>query len=906
MKGSIVRRTAVFLAVLAFAPAFLPPARPFASARPERRVPEERGAAGLGQALKRLGTIASALHTGAHPDDEDSGLLAYLARGRQARTAYLSLTRGDGGQNLIGPELSEALGVIRTEELLAARRIDGAQQFFTRAFDFGFSKSSQETLAKWDREAVLSDMVRVIRTFRPLVIISAWTGTPLDGHGHHQASGILTPEAYRAAADPVRFPEQVRAGLRPWQARKLYVRAPSREELAKGQEPPPATLTINKGQFDPLLGRSYYEIAMQGRSQHRSQDQGAIERRGPQYSKLRLVDSAPVKPAEEKDIFDNLGIRLTDIANFAPGAAAEMRPALAAAQEAAEEALAKFNPLSPSSVAPIIARGLNSIRTLRRSLEPLDPKSVVHYESEMPRPAHLIRLNDAELYEVEFLVKQKEQDFVDALARSMDVVVDCLAEDETVTPGLTFTVSIQAYADAGAAFEGTALRVPGWTSEQQKETSSTTDGRLAASCDFRMTVGKDAKPSEPYWLDKPRHGEMFTPGGVGSGIEPVAPPVATGAAVFQIAGEEVIVEQAVQFRFADKALGEIRRDLKVVPAISVSVSPSLLVYQDSDRPLTRDATVTVTNNQKGAAHGTVSLAGMGEWRLKPAEATFDLQRKGEQQSFAVTVTKMPSAADAYFDVIARLADGREYRYGYQRISYPHIESRFLARRARIDARPVKVSVAPGLKVGYIDGAGDDFANALKRMDVDVHFIDTPELAAGDLSKYDTIVAGIRVYEVRPDVVANNARLLDYVKQGGTLIVQYNKNEIAEGNFTPFPVKMKRGMPDRVTDEAAAVTVLDPSSPLFNYPNRITEADFSGWIQERGAYFFSEWDAHYKPLLASHDPGEEEKRGGEVIAQIGRGYYIYTAYAWFRQLPAGVPGAYRLIANMVSLPKANVR
>src|SRR5438128_3256058 len=322
------RRAIVLLLLVSFVAAWPGHLSSAAKVRTDSRVAEERGAAGLGQALKRLGTIASALHTGAHPDDEDSGLLAYLARGLQARTAYLSLTRGDGGQNLIGPELYETLGVIRTEELLAARRIDGAQQFFTRAFDFGFSKSPQEAFAKWDREAVLADMVRVIRTFRPLIMISAWAGTPADGHGHHQASGILTPEAYRAAADPSRFPEQIKEGLRPWQARKLYVRVPSRQELPKDQEPPAPTLTINDGQFDPLLGRSYYEIAMQGRSQHRSQDQGALERRGPQYSRLRLVESAAGQPKGEKEIFEGLDVQLTGIAALAGQAGAQMRPTL--------------------------------------------------------------------------------------------------------------------------------------------------------------------------------------------------------------------------------------------------------------------------------------------------------------------------------------------------------------------------------------------------------------------------------------------------------------------------------------------------------------------------------------------------------------------------------------------------
>jgi LmbE family N-acetylglucosaminyl deacetylase len=880
------RRAIVLLLFISFVAVW--PARPLSAAKVsgDSRVAEERGAAGLGQALKRLGTIASALHTGAHPDDEDSGLLAYLARGLQARTAYLSLTRGDGGQNIIGPELYETLGVIRTEELLAARRIDGAQQFFTRAFDFGFSKSPQEAFAKWDREAVLGDMVRVIRTFRPLVIISAWTGTPTDGHGHHQAAGILTPEAFRAAADPSRFPEQIKEGLRPWQARKLYVRVPPREEVGSGQQLPVATLTINKGQYDALLGRSYFEIAMQGRSQHRSQDQGALERRGPQYSKLRLVESILGQPKDEKAIFEGLDVQLTGIAAFAGQAGEQLRPELVQIQQAADEAMAKFNPLASSAVSPVVARGLHQLRALRSRLTTL-------------------AMSDAEHYDVEFLLKQKENDFADALARSQGIVVDCIADDELVTPGQTMTISIQAYADSGANLRTATLNLPqGWAAQPQKENTATTDGRLAAQREFKVTVAAEADPTEPYWLKNPRKGDMFVPGAGGTGIEPLAPPVITATVEFIVAGEPVVVTQPAQFRFADKALGEIRRELKVAPALSVAVTPSLLVYPQSDKPVAREVNIVVTNNQKGGARGTVSLRKIKDWQFTPAEAAFDLKREGEQQSVTFTVTAPARAMDSRRVVaVAQTDGGVEYRTDFQRVAYPHIESRLIARRAEVNALSLDVKVAPSLHVGYIEGAGDDFANALRRIGVDVHTIDARELASGDLSRYDTIVAGIRVYEVRPDVIANNSRLLDYVKQGGTLIVQYNKNEIVEGNFTPYPAKMKRGMPDRVTDETAQMAILDSANPIFNFPNKITEADFAGWVQERGTYFFSEWDAQFKPLLASHDPGEEEKRGGELIAQVGKGYYIYTGIAWFRQLPVGVPGAYRLIANLVSFPKA---
>jgi LmbE family N-acetylglucosaminyl deacetylase len=857
----------------------------------DNRPAEDRGAAGLGQAIKRLGVVASVLHTGAHPDDEDSGLLAYLARGRQARTAYLSLTRGDGGQNLIGPELYEALGVIRTEELLAARRLDGASQFFTRAYDFGFSKSRAEALAKWDRDEVLADMVRVIRTFRPVVIVSAWTGTPSDGHGHHQAAGFLTKEAYAAAADPARYPQQIAEGLKPWQAKKLYIRVPTREELPKGVEPITTTVTLNKGQFDPLLGRSYYEIAMQGRSQHRSQDQGALERRGPQYTRLHLEQSAVGTPKEEKDIFDAIDTSLPGIAQSA-GSSARLKEALAEAQQDANEAMTKYNPFKVSTVTEPIARGLKRIRDIRAMLSSL-------------------QLSESERFETDFLLKQKEDDFADALAKAEGVVVDCIADDEVVTPGQTFNISVASYADAGSKATGVSLSVPpGWTVAEQKRSNSSTEGRLVSQTDYKVTVAPDAEVTEPYWLKLPRKGDMFTPGKGGTGIEPNAPPPIIARVEYEIDGQKIVTSQPAQFRFADKALGETRREVKVAPPVSIRVSPANVIFPVSATGMKREVTISVTNNLKEGVRGTVGLNlpdasdGDKQWQASPAAQSIDLKREGELASYSFKVASRPDENPGSSAILAR-ADigGRHYDRGYQVISYPHIEPRFVYLPPVVNARVLDVKVAPGLKVGYIEGAGDDFATALERLGVNVERLKAQDLAVGDLSRFDTIVAGIRVYEVRPDVIANNARLLDYVKNGGTLIIQYNKGEIATGNFTPFPVKMERGMPDRVTDEAALVSILDPGNPLFNFPNKITERDFEGWVQERGAYFFSEWDKNFKPLLASSDPGEESKRGGELIAQYGKGYYIYTAYAWFRQLPQGVPGAYRLIANMVSFPKA---
>ena len=847
----------------------------------------DRGAVGLGQAINRLGTIASVLHTGAHPDDEDSGLLAYLARGRRARTAYLSLTRGDGGQNLIGPELYESLGVIRTDEMLAARRLDGASQFFTRAYDFGFSKVREEALSKWDKEAVLSDMVRVIRTFRPFVIVSVWTGTPADGHGHHQAAGMLTVEAYKAAADPAKYTE---LGLRPWKARKLYVRAADRRSQ-QGQpvQPSDGTLTVNTGQYDPILGRTYYEIAMQGRSQHRSQDQGALERREPRYSRYKLVESSSGQSGGEKDIFDGIDTTTLGIADFAGQKAPQLKQSLADVQGAAEQAKKEYNPYTPGSVSATIALGLRRLREIRADLAKLG-------------------LSESEAYEVDFLLDQKEKDFADALAQANSVIVDCIADDDTVTPGQTFNITVSTY--AGENVKTVNISVPardGITAAQQKQESSVTDGRAISQTEFKVSVAEGAEPTSPYWLKNPRKGAMFVPGKGGSGIEPQAPPAAEALVEFEIEGQRVAVTRAAEFRFADKALGEIRQDLKIAPVISVAVSPAIIISPTSNRPAEREVIVSLINNSKSGVQGSLTVSAQGasqssQWTVAPSKSDFDLKREGERASFTHKIT-VPANSKGNFEVkaVAR-AGGGDFTEGYQAISYPHTQPRFVYHDAKATAEVFDVKVAPGLKVGYIEGAGDDFANALKRLGVDVTLIEARELASGDLSKYDVIVTGLRVYEVRPDVVANNRRLLDYVHDGGTLIVQYNKNEYAQWNVAPYSVKMKQ-TPERVTDELAEVEILDPTHPIFNYPNRITESDFKGWVQERGTYFLSEWDTNFKPMVASHDPGEAPLKGAQLIAQYGKGTYIYTGIAWFRQLPAGVPGAYRMIANLVSFPKA---
>jgi menaquinone-dependent protoporphyrinogen IX oxidase len=576
----------------------------------------------------------------------------------------------------------------------------------------------------------------------------------------------------------------------------------------------------------------------------------------------------------------------------------------------------------------------------------------------------------------------------------------------------------------------------GWTLVKKSEKTSEADGRLLLQAEYTITVGADVQPTRPYWLKSARKGDMFTvdkPENGLTGIEPVAPAAIGSVVSFTIAGELVKVNQEAEYRYADRALGELRHQLKIAPAVSVNVSPDILVYPRSKTPIDREVTVSVTNNQKGGVRGSLALQKPDDWEVTPASFNFDLKREGERAAITFVV-KVPGGSGEVRRVVSAVAsiDGRSYREGYQVVAYPHIEPHFVYHDASADTEVIDVKVAPGLKVGYIEGAGDDFAAALERIGVNVKTIESKELASGDLSAYDAIVAGVRVYEVRPDVIANNSRLMEYVNRGGTYIVQYSRgnfetggyapyrtgreesegsrspgqrgrqqdreprllylseaelvaaltsrsgakpkvgyigagdnvvqtlrsagldvraleaNELAgdlsqldvivvgsnsasrpdlarynsnlleysrrklvilaysqaqfvNGDFPSFPKPEAR--PFRVTDELAKVTILEPDHPRFNFPNKITEKDFEGWVQERGAYFLGDWDSHFKPLLASHDPGEPDLKGGEVIAEYGKGLYVYTAYAWFRQLPKGAPGAYRLIANLVSLAKA---
>ncbi|MBX7169407.1 MAG: PIG-L family deacetylase [Pyrinomonadaceae bacterium] len=839
----------------------------------------DNGSAGLGQMLKRLQTTASAMHTGAHPDDEDSALIAYLARREMARTSYLALNRGDGGQNVIGEELFEQLGVIRSEELLQARRLDGGQQFFTRVMDYGFSKKREEAARIWGEQLTLGDMVRAIRLFRPLVIIARFTGTPADGHGQHQLAGYLTPIAFKAAADPNMFPEQFKEGLEPWQAKKLYV---SQSFTQNAQNVP--TLIVNTGEYDSLIGRSYFEVAMEGRSQHKTQEMGTLELRGKFTSGVRLLETLGKKTDKETSVFDGLDTSIKGIAGLSNNSEEPFAKKLAELQETAELALKSYDVYAPQKLIPILAKGYKQAYDAEWSTRNPDSKR---------------------------FLQQKEAEFAKALQMAAGVIVDALSDTDTIVAGGSTNVAVRVFAPEGTSLKvkNVALKTPsGWTSNSSTEPTQQENAfrprREAAfnASFFTVTTATNAIPTQPYWLESPRNKNFTFDWSADDAAknEPFQPPLVTAQLKLEIGGQEIPVEREVQYRYSDDIRGEIRRDINIVPGVTVGLESNLLIAPASAKPSKHRLVMTVTNNSTKEIKGKAKFNVPAGWTLSPNSGDFALKTKGEKTALSFELTIPANAKpDSYKLTASATVDGKDYDWQMQTIAYPHVQTHRLYSKADVTAQVLDLKVAP-VKIGYIMGSGDKVPQAIQRLGLNLTMLDEKELSTGDLSKFDTIVVGIRASQVRPDYVANNGRLTEFVKNGGTLIVQYQQQEFARLNLPPFPAKMDGNI--RTVDETAPVKILQPTNPVFNFPNKITDADFANWVQERNLYTLTSWDDKYTPLLETHDEGEPESKGGMLYTEIGKGKYIYTAYSWFRQLPVGNAGAYRIFANMLSLPK----
>jgi LmbE family N-acetylglucosaminyl deacetylase len=868
----------------------------FASlAKPQVRPVNDYGALGLARLIKQLQTTGSVMMIGAHPDDEDSALLAHLARGENARTAYLSLTRGDGGQNIIGPELFEPLGVIRTEELLQARRLDGAEQYFTRAFDYGFSKTLAEARSKWDEKVIICDAAVAIRKFRPLVVISRFSGTPRDGHGQHQYAGYISPLAVKAAADPQQCTGSESG--EPWTVKKLYIETGFNDNAGP-------TLKVNTGTYDPVLGRTYFEIAMEGRSMHRSQGEGRLEFRGDQFSGLNLVGAD--KDKREQSIFDGIDTSVKGIGTLAD----EKDPALAGKLAALEDSIDK------AARMPLLVQPHGTVAMFAEIY-----RRVADTLSVSKTPAAYIYLN-----RIRSLAAS-------GMLTAAGIQIDALADRDSIAPDESVGVAVRTYSSQpqvtvkevqlretcrGVDWGGCGVvRI-----EKATSASATSLPRREIAKDeqyFKLTGGTTLFfPTQPYWLRRERTGGLFDWSDQGMIRQdektlPFSPPLVVADIKLDIAGVEIDVRRPIEYRFPDPARGEIRTEIDLVPAVTLALDKDVLIVPASDRLQTRRVVVTVTNNSVAPAAGKVALAVEGI-KVLPEAARFDLKRHNETKSIvfdlAIPWGTQPQngrpvrmEAHIFKEPFSSQSDLR-----MNVVAYPHIQMHRYYTVPRADLRIVDLKTMPA-NVGYVMGSGDEVPEAIRQMGMSVTELNEQELASGDLAKYDTIVIGIRASETRPDLVANNTRLLDYVRVGGTVIMQYQRNNFVQSGLAPYKIDTTdkqgttAGSIARVVDENAPVKILEPLHAVFNFPNKISEADFNGWVQERNAYNLVTFDPQYTPLLESHDAGEQENKGGLVIAKVGKGNWVYCSYSFFRQLPAGVPGAYRLFANLLSLPRA---
>jgi LmbE family N-acetylglucosaminyl deacetylase len=861
-------------------------------------ITSQRGEPALELMLRKLDTVGNFMMTTAHPDDENNAMLAYYAHGNGFRTSLVAATRGEGGQNEIGPELFEALAVLRTEELLAAHRFDGAEQYFTRAIDFGYSFSIDETFEKWGKQEILGDYVRMIRTIRPDVIV----GFVFDGAGggqHHQASSRLTAEAFRAAADPQAFPEQIQKdGLRPWQAKKFYYTAGFGGPNANAK----GIMAFTGGEaYDPILGRTYAEVAGEARSMHKcqgmtqllplpasSEQQGFGGPRG-----YRLHDT--VLPGgvgrEESEPFDGVDVSLKGLASYA---GAQPPPALTALLDrvaiAVGEARKAFDAGGSSATVTALVRGLSAVRELRRTLRslPISPEAA---------------------YEIEHRLKLKEAQFGEALLLAADVRLDAIARDNLVVPGQTVQLDLLIANRSRVPVMVSRRSVSGFETEGQicKDDTLLRAPEGRSSCTLQARIPATANLTAAHFRSAADAARFVVDADVPAGL-PFRPTPFTASFLLNVAGIDVTTTIPVQFRSEGNIFsGEKRGELHVVPKFAVSVSPEIAVVPQaatSAGAADRDVRVTVVNHSQGTAKAVAQLQLPPGWRSTPTSLPIAFTRQDEAMTVRFRLSPPASAQKARdITVQAYVVDGQaRYAEGYQVVEYPHTTRRHVLRAPEVIVKTLDVKVKPNLTVGYVMGVGDDVPAALEQIGARVELLTSDDLAWGDLNRFDVVMTGVRAYERRADLRANNQRLIEYARAGGTVIVNYNKFEFNEAQYGPYPGKVGR---ERVTDENSVVRVLQPQHPVFTSPNRITDADWKGWRQERGLYFFDTTgrDPQIVDLLELEDPfpyNKGPKRGALVEAKVGQGRWIYVGLGLWRQLPAGTDGAYRLMANLVSL------
>ncbi|MGH9533662.1 MAG: PIG-L family deacetylase [Terriglobales bacterium] len=895
---------------------------PTANAQP---LPFAVGPAGLWQMLLKLRSRASMLHVDAHPDDEDGGMLAYESRHLGARVALLTLNRGEGGQNAMSSDYWDRLGLVRTEELLAADRYYGVQQYFSRVVDFGFSKHKSGSLAQWGFNRVLSDVVRVVRLTRPLVITSPFVGAASDGHGNHQVSGEMAQLAFNDAGDPKMFPSQIRAGLEPWTPLKMYARVPFAHivggrmfDYATGHwrparfrnyiqntwisGQPSTTLRVPEGRYDPWLGESYIQLSRTGWGLQKTQNGGGfILLPGPASSAYHRYASRVPVPAQEAGFFQGIDTSLAGIADLAPaGQRAFLRPALARINALVETALRQYRPQRPAALAPLLADGLRQTRALiaqtRASQLPALPKYNVLYELRVKRA----QFNDALLMALG--VSMQARVAPPRVGRGFFGFVSVRPTFQFAIPGQRFHVAVHV-ADQGAQpLASVRVWLAGpqgeqWTLAPAGAPLTSLGAGDAADQEFAVAVPQNAAPTEPYFdrpnieqayydLRQPQYRNL-----------PFAPyPLAAWVEV-RYQGVTARMAEVVQTVEREDGRGTVLHPLAVAPAISVMIHPHAGIVPLGRRrfPLV----VAVRSQAPGPVRGTLRLALPAGWTATPAVASFSIAHAGDAQTVAFAVTPRGLAERPYLLRAVATYDGLQYRQGFVTTGYPGVRPYNYYRRAAYRTTGVQVRTAPGLMIGYVMGTGDSVPSALDDLSIHVHFISAQDLATGDLDRYNEILLGIRAYANRPALALNNARLLDYVRQGGVVVVQYQTGEYNH-NYGPYPLNL--GSDEKVVHEHCPVRLLLPHSPVLSWPNQITTQDFAGWVEERGHGFMGTWGPEYRAPLEMHDPGQAPQRGGLLYARYGRGAYVYLALALYRQLPEGVPGAFRLMANLLSLPR----
>jgi LmbE family N-acetylglucosaminyl deacetylase len=858
-----------------------------ASAFHAQTVPRADGAAEVWQKLLKLRTTASVMHVTAHPDDEHGGVLAKLSRGDGARMALLTLNRGESGDNAIGPQLFDALGLIRTEELIDAGRHYGIDdQYFTTVVDYGFSKRLEEALDKWGRETVLRDVVRIIRMNRPTIILSRFQGNERDGHGNHQTAGVMAVEGFRAAGDPNRYPEQIAEGLRPWQAKKVYIGGVRENE--------DWTVRIDSGEFSPWLGDSYDNVARYGLSFQRSQNSGRFTPgTGQNFGYYKLMAGASgASGAKESSVFDGIPTSI----EAAIGSAGK------AIDDAVVRAMGEFTLTDPAKIVPTLAEGLKLTR------------------------AAVAATKDAD---AAFILRIKEAQFQDAINSALGLELVAMAQPAGIAdptgpaaafappalmgapvPGQTFEVRARLANRGGVPLAINAVTLSAADGWRVTPSANPTPGTLNRNDQYthRFSVTlSDTVPisTKPYFSRNGLQESRYMLSDAAQFGKPASTPPLVAVAQYTVSGVPVEIRETVRRREAKLPYGDVLREVRSVPRLAVTMTPANAIVPLGAAARRVDVEVSLLHNAESPTSGRVALKMPAGWTSAPPSADFSFARAGERSSYRFTVS--PGTIDAKPYQIEAIATASlkgapsEYREGYELIDQRDLEVRYLYRASTTEVRGIDVTVVPGLKVGYVMGIGDQVPMGLQQLGAQVTLLGERELANADLSTFDAIVTGTRAYAVREDLKTYNQRLLEYVKAGGNMVVLYNTQEFVPATFAPFTGELPRSA-EEVSEEDSPVEILAPTQQSFTWPNKITRADFDGWVEQRGSKFFTTWDPAYTPMISTFDKNQPPQRGGWLTAKYGKGTWTYFAYALHRQLPYGVAGAYRITANLLALGK----